>query len=104
MAFWNKIHNPKVHPLSREVVDGTAKILEQHGVVDRVQQAKCALELFKATIRNLKQHSKGKMDDATLIRQSDEMKKIVAKYGEFSPEEQEEIVLAYMDVVGSLGG
>lgn len=103
MAFWNNIHNPKVHPLSRTVVDETAKILAEHGVVDQVKQAKCALALIQATVRNLKQHAKNRMDDATLARQSAEMKNIVKKFGIESESEQEEIVLAYMDVAGKLG-
>jgi len=103
MAFWNKIHNPNVHPLSRTVVDETAKILYEHGVFDQVKQAKCALALFQATVRNLKQHSKNRMDDATLLKQSTEMKAIVKKFGIESEDEQEEIVLAYMEIVGKLG-
>ena len=105
MIFFKKnIHNPKVHPLSKTVVDGTSRILESHGVTNKLTQARIALDLFQLTIKHMKEIGFSKIPSDTMLeRHAEEMKKVLFKHGIEHPNIQENIILAYLDVIGHLG-
>ena len=106
MKFFVNTHNPKVHPLSKKIVDETMRVLEEHGMVSLTARAKCSLALFQATIRHCKKiqsvTAKLQNSDELLAKQSEELKAILKKHGVEDEAQQEEIVLAYLEVCGNL--
>lgn len=106
MKFLTKIHNPKVHPLSKKILDVTTKILSDNGITDTVTQAECTLDLFQLTIKNAREIqavvAKEKDVDKLLELHITKYKTVLDKYG-IAKEEQERIILEYLDAVGSLG-
>jgi len=107
MKFLTRIHNPKVHPVSIRIVDITSRILFTHGIGSEIDRAKCSLEFFKLTILNAKEIqqsiAKDTNTDKILVEQSEKFKGILAKYGIENKEEQEQIILEYLEGVGTLG-
>lgn len=108
MKFLTRIHNPKIHPLSKRIVDITSGILFAHGIGNPIVQAKCSLEFFKLTILNAKEIqqsiAKDTNTDKILIEQSEKFKVILVKYGIEDKNEQEQIILEYLEGIGTLGG
>jgi len=89
---------------SEKLLVGTKEILKANGILDVKAQEECAHALIKANIEIMHAISKGRNFDHVMEKQLDNMRAHLTQHGVVNTVKQEQIILGYFGLLGTLAG
>ena len=89
---------------SEKLLVGTKEILKANGIEDTKAQEECAHGLIKANIEIMHAISKGRNFDSVMEKQLGVMREQLAQHGIVNNIKQEQVILGYFGILGTLAG